>query len=224
LRAITRQTGVRIQTMCLSGHRKYPMGSADPQVRAQAMRMLRDAIGLAVDVGIGLVQIAGYDVFYEPSTPSSQARFLEGLGQAARWAGSAGVMLGLENVDTPLVDCMAKALYYVNQICSPWLQLMPDMGNFAAAGRHPPTEIRLGEGRLVGVHVKDTLPGVYRGVPFEEGRVPLVETFAALAEIGFWGPMTVEMWSHMDASNDSMSAVVAARELVGRLVAQVQRT
>jgi hypothetical protein len=36
--------------------------------------------------------------------------------------------------------------------------------------------------------------------------------------------MTVEMWSHMDASDDSMSGVVAARKLVGRLVAQVQRT
>jgi L-ribulose-5-phosphate 3-epimerase len=133
-------------------------------------------------------------------------------------------MLGLENVDTPLVDCIAKAIYYVDQIHSPWLQLMPDMGNLAAAGYHPPSELRLGEGRLVGVHVKDTLPGVYRGVPFEQGLVPFVETFTALAEIGFWGPMTVEMWSHMDASDDSMSGVVAARKLVGRLVAQVQRT
>ncbi len=219
LRTLAQRTGVCIATMCLSGHRKYPMGGADPDVRTRAMQIMRDAIRFAVDVGIRIVQVAGYDVFYEPSTPDSQARFLDGLAQAVRWAGSAGVMLGLENVDSDLVDCMAKAMYYVNEIDSPWFQVMPDMGNFAAAGYHPPHELRLGRGHLVAVHVKDTLPGVFRGVPFEQGVVPLMETFTALAGIGFWGPMTVEMWSPIDPTGDPMSAVVAARKLVDRLIA-----
>lgn len=219
LRALCSKTGIRILTMCLSGHRKYPMGSADPDVRARAMQITKEAIRFAVDVGIGIVQIAGYDVFYEPSTPESRARFLAGLEQAARWAAGAGVMLGLENVDTAPVDSVSKALSYVNEINSPWFQLMADVGNLSAAGYHPATELRLGKGHIVGLHVKDTRPGVFRGVPFEMGVVPFVDAFDALAEIDFCGPLTVEMWYNTDAGQDPLRAVADARHLVDRLVA-----
>jgi L-ribulose-5-phosphate 3-epimerase len=219
LRSLARKAGVRILTMCLSGHRKFPMGSADPDVRARAMQIMRQSVYLAVDLGIGIVQVAGYDAYYEPSTDASRARFLDGLVQAAGWAASAGVMLGLENVDTPFVDSVAKGMALVHQVGSPWLQLMPDMGNLAAAGYHPPDELHLGRGHVVAVHVKDTLPNLYRGVPFGHGIVPFAETFAALAGIGFCGPLTVEMWSQMNLSGDPAAAAVAARQFVDGLIA-----
>lgn len=224
LRALCSRTGVRIQTMCLSAHRKYPLGSADPDIRARSWQIMRGALRFAVDVGISMVQVAGYDVFYEPSTPASQARFLNGLGQSARWAAGAGVMLGLENVDTELVDSVAKAMYYVEEINSPWFQLVADMGNLAAAGYDPATELRHGKGHIVGIHVKDARPRVFRGVPFEQGIVPFAKTFAALAEIDFRGSLTVEMWSDAQAAGaqpdpDPVRAVADARRLVDRLVA-----
>jgi L-ribulose-5-phosphate 3-epimerase len=72
---------------------------------------------------------------------------------------------------------------------------------------------------LVAVHVKDTTPGVVRGVPFEQGLVPFGQVFQALADIGFLGPLTVEMWSDAEAGGDPLDSVVAARQLVARLVA-----
>ena len=33
-------TGVKIMTMCLSGHRKYPLGSHDPEIRQQGLEIL----------------------------------------------------------------------------------------------------------------------------------------------------------------------------------------
>lgn len=218
LRTVTQRSGIRTLTMCLSAHRKYPMGGADPTVRARAMQILRSAIQFATDVGIPIVQVAGYDVFYEPSTPESQARFLDGLGQVARWAGCAGVMLGIENVDTEPVDSVSKALHFVNAIRSPWLQLIPDMGNLAAAGYDPPSQLRLGQGHVVGIHAKDTLPGMFRGVPFGHGIVPFAQTFAALSEMGFSGPITVEMWGHLDPGGDPIGAARAARSFVGGLI------
>jgi L-ribulose-5-phosphate 3-epimerase len=128
-------------------------------------------------------------------------------------------MLALENTDLEFVDSVDQGLRLLETINSPWLQLYPDMGNLAAAGYDPAEQLRRAAGHLVAVHVKDTVPGVVRGVPFEEGIVPFEEVFQALAEAGFWGPMTVEMWSHMDASGDSLASVVAARRFVARLVA-----
>ena len=41
------ETGIPIRTMCLSGHRKYPLGSSDPQVCGRGAALLREA-GLTV--------------------------------------------------------------------------------------------------------------------------------------------------------------------------------
>ena len=58
-------------------------------------------------------------------------------------------------------------------------------------------------------------------MPFEEGIVPFVETFEALAEVGFCGPMGVEMWADMDTTGDPLNSAIAARKLVEHLMASV---
>jgi len=128
------------------------------------------------------------------------------------------MMLGLENVDVERVDSVDKGLRFVQDLRSPWFHLYPDMGNLAAAGYDPADELRQAAGHVVAVHVKDTRPGVVRGIPFGQGIVPFEETFQALADIGFWGPLMVEMWADMDQSREPLDAVIGARRLVNRLV------
>lgn len=220
LRRAIANTGVPIMTMCLSGHRKYPLGSASPQTRERALDILHRAIEFAADIGLSIVQVMGYDVFYEPAFSGTEARFLDGLQQGVRWAGASGVMLGLENCDLEFADSIDKGLRIVEHLHSPWFQLYPDMGNLAAAGYDPADQLRRAAGHLVAIHVKDTTPSVVRGVPFEEGIVPFGDVFQALAEIGFYGPLTVEMWSDMDKVGNPLDSVVAARQFVARLVSQ----
>ena len=52
LRRSIDNTGVRIMTMCLSGHRKYPLGSHSPELRRQGQEILRKAIEFAGDIGL----------------------------------------------------------------------------------------------------------------------------------------------------------------------------
>ncbi len=167
LRRSIAATGVPIFSMCLSGHRKYPLGSRSPEVRAQANDIMRRAIEFSADIGIRIVQVAGYDVFYEESDDDTVAHFLEGLHQAAELASQAGVMLALENVDTPLTKSMARCMEIVRQIDSLWFQIYPDMANAAAAGYDPVTDLATCNGHLVALHVKDGLPGVIRECPLE---------------------------------------------------------
>jgi L-ribulose-5-phosphate 3-epimerase len=218
LRRSIENTGVPILTMGVSGHRKYPMGSASAQVRERGFKILCQAIELASDLGVRIIQLMGYDVFYETSNAGTRARFLEGLFQGACWASAAGVMLGLENVDVETVDSAEKALHFVREVNSPWLYVFPDIGNMAAAGYDPVEQLRLTKNYLIGVHVKDVLPGKLRGVPFERGIVPFEDVFRTLTEMDFCGPMVVEMWSHMDVTGDPLRAAAEARQLVSRLV------
>ncbi len=223
LRLAIADTGVPILTMCLSAHRKYPLGSGSAETRHRGLEILYRAIEFASDIGIHVVQVMGYDVFYEPASAETEARFLEGLCNGARRAAELGVMLGLENVDRPVAESIGKGLRFVEAVNSPWFQLYPDMGNLAAAGYYPPDELRLGTGHLIGVHVKDAQPGIIRGITFEKGIVPLRETFQALAEIGFWGLLGVEMWASMESTGDPLTAVREARRLVDRLVTAAYR-
>jgi len=220
LRRAIANTGVRVMTMCLSGHRKYPLGSHSPELRRQGQAILRKAIDFAGDLGLRVVQVMGYDVFYEPSDAETGANFVDSLRLGARWASQAGVMLGLENLDTPFVECLSKALAIIREIDSPWLQLYPDIGNLAAAGYNPAEELTLAPRQVLGVHVKDALPRVIRGVPFDKGIVPFRETFATLARTGFWGLLGVEIWGSMHTGEEPVAAVAAARRFVGQLVAE----
>ncbi len=220
LRRSIANTGVKIMSMCLSAHRKYPLGSHSPELRRQGQDILRKAIDFAGDVGLRVVQVMGYDVFYETSDEETGVNFVEGLKLGTRWAEQSGVMLGLENLDTPYVENLSTALSIIREIDSPWLRLYPDIGNLSAAGYYPPDELTMAKGQLLGVHVKDAMPKVIRGIPFEKGIVPFRETFHALAQTGFWGLIGIEIWGSMHTGEDPVASVAAARKFVDALVAE----
>lgn len=217
LRQAIASTGLPLTTMCLSGHRKFPFGSKDPKIRRRAFDIMRKAIDFAVDIGVRVIQLAGYYVYYEEHDAGSLQRYQDGLALSLEWATQADVMLALENVDGSDVDSVTQAMYFVNTFGSPWFQIYPDIGNLAEHGLDVCAELELARGHIVGIHVKDTLPGEPRRVPFGEGTVPFVDAFRKLAEMNFSGPILMEMWN--DDSPDSMQIVQDSREwIVDRMV------
>jgi L-ribulose-5-phosphate 3-epimerase len=211
LREAIAGTGVALTSMCLSAHRKYPLGSASAKTRQTALDILRKAISFAQDVGVRIVQVAGYDVFYEPSNAGTRERFLDGLHQGVIWASGGGVMLALENVDQ-YVTSITQAMWYVNQLNSPWFQIYADIGNLAAMGHDVIGELEVGTNHLVGVHIKDTLAGQVRRVPFGQGTVPFAKAFHKLSNIGFSGPILIEMWT--DDAPDALEIISTARSWI----------
>jgi predicted hexulose-6-phosphate isomerase len=222
LRNAISNIGVPVLTMGVSGLRKFALGSASRINREKAVDILFRAIELASDIGVKIIQVIGYDVFYETSDDSTQKWFLEGLRKGAQRAGEVGVMLGLENADVEFVNSVEKVMQIVRAVNSPWFNVYPDMGNLAASGNDPVSQLRFAEGHIVAVHVKDAVPGVYRGVTFEDGDVPFDDVFRTLAEIGFWGPMVVEMWEHLQP-DDALILAIQARKLVDQLISSTWR-
>lgn len=142
LHAALNSADASIDSMCLSAHRTYSLGSSSKPLRERGLTIMRRAIEFAAEFGLRIVQVAGYDVFYEESTDTTRGMYLEGILQSAAWARESCVMLGLENVDCPVADSVTKALRFVEAAGTPWFQLYPDVANLAAMGHDPSGELR----------------------------------------------------------------------------------
>ncbi|NSW52378.1 MAG: L-ribulose-5-phosphate 3-epimerase [Anaerolineae bacterium] len=184
LRSLSVGVGVPIRTMCLSGHRRFPMGSHDPQVRVRSIEIMQKAIRFSAHLGVSIIQLAGYDVYYEPGDAQTRAYFAENLAAAVAYAAQHGVVLAFETMETSFMDTVAKSMVYVKQIDSPWLGVYPDIGNLQNAavvyGSNVMDDIASGAGHLFAAHLKETVPGVYRDLAFGTGHTPYQEAIRAL--------------------------------------------
>ncbi len=209
LRSTIQETGVAITSICLSGHRRYPMGSLSTEIRKQSLDIMKGAIDFAQQLGVRLILVPGYDVFYEPSSAETQKRFLESLWRSVAWASRAGVMLALENVEK-YVTSITQSARFIKELNSPWLQLYADVGNLVAMGYDAPSELDAGAGHLAGVHLKDALKGQLRDVKLGRGAVPFTQVFRKLSDMNFCGPMLLEL----SLEPDPLIAISEAREWI----------
>lgn len=219
LRRLCADSEISFRSMCLSAHRRFPFGSADEAVREKARDIMLRALDFACAMGIRVIQLAGYDVYYEPSTPESVRRFREGLAWAVKEAERRQVMLAMEVMDTPFLNSISKNMAYEGMLRSPWFRVYPDLGNLSAWSENDVDyELAHGVGSIVAVHLKDTLavrdgfPGKFKCVPFGSGCVDFPRRFAQLEQLGYTGPYMIEMWH--DAAEDDTAAVGAAKRWI----------
>ena len=214
-------TGIRIPSMCFSGHRRFPMGSMDEKIREKAMELMKKAIIFADKMGIRNIQMAGYDVYYEEGNEQTRQYFIENLKKAIEWASSYNIILAIEIMDHPFINSITKYMEFSRIINSPWLKVYPDVGNLTAWPENDTLyELELGirEKEIVAIHLKDTLavtetfPGKFKEVPFGEGCVDFPKIFTKLKELNYKGPFLIEMWT--EKSDNPVAEVKKAKEWI----------
>lgn len=182
------KTGIPIRSMCLSGHRKYPFGSHNEETRKRSMEIMNKAIRLSEVLGIRVIQLAGYDVYYEEGDADTKRWFEENLKKAVHNAAAAGVLMGFETMETDFMNTVQKAMYYVNRVNSSYLGVYPDLGNITNAAKivqkDVVEDILCGLGHFVAMHLKETKPGVFREVPFRSGHVDFITGIQAAWKVG----------------------------------------
>ena len=181
-------TGIAVGSMCLSAHRKYSFGNPDESLRKRSLDIMSRAVDLACDWGIRIIQLAGYDVYYEQSNKRTEAFFRENLAKSVDMAAKSGVILAFETMETPFMDTVEKAMHYVTEINSPYLQVYPDLGNVSSSsilyGHSVSEDIATGRGHMPALHLKETAPGKYRDVPFGTGHTKFAEGIQAAWQLG----------------------------------------
>lgn len=215
------EVGLPIRTMCVSALTTYSLGNEDPALCKKGMEILEKCVELADDLGVRIIMIPGYDVYYEPSTPSTQARFLENLRKATMFAAKYGVLLEMETMENQFMNTVWKAMYYVNKIDSVYLGVYPDSGNIKNAvvsqNSDEAEDILSGKGHISSLHLKETVPGVFREIPYGEGHVDFEKTIDAAWSIGvrkyvteFWYTGQSDWEDNLTDANKRMSAILDA--------------
>lgn len=198
--------GIRFRTMCLSGHRKYPLGDPDEDVRKRSLEIMEKAVGLADDLGVRIIQLAGYDVYYKEGAQKTRELFEENLKKAVHMAAAKGILLGFETMETPFMDTVGKAMEYVRMCDSPYLGVYPDCGNLNNAsllyGHDLYEDIESGKGHIVALHVKETKPGLYRDMFYGEGCVNFEKVIDLAWRMGIRRYVT-EFWYHEEQNSDN---------------------
>ena len=187
-----KEVGLPIRSMCLSGHRKYPFGDPDPAVRARSLEIMEKAVILADDLGVRIIQLAGYDVYYKEGTEETRKLFEENLAKATAMAACRGIVLGFETMETPFMN--TTSLDY---------------------GTTVPDDLETGRGHIFALHLKETVPGKFREIPFLTGHVDFDAVVKKAWELGIRRFVT-EMWyvgqdswkEDIKFANRSMSAVI----------------
>ncbi|WP_442899751.1 L-ribulose-5-phosphate 3-epimerase [Gilliamella sp. App2-1] len=221
LRHQCEKIGIPLHSMCLSAHRKYPFGSANNDIRNEAKIIMDKAITLAYKLGIRVIQLAGYDVYYEPADLQTHQRFIQGMQWAVKQAERAGVMLAVEIMDTPYLNSLSKFEILKKNIDSPYFMAYPDVGNITGWNYDTCTELMLSRDHIVQVHLKDTFKvkadylGQFRDLVIGEGDVDFNAIFNTLRAMNYVAPLVIEMWAKDEKWQDNIITAQKRLKAIG---------
>lgn len=212
---------IPIRSMCVSALTKYSIGNDDDELCRKGMEIAERAIQLADDLGIRIVMIPGYDVYYGKSTSETQKRFAKNLKKIAMIAAKYGVLLEMETMENNFMNTVWKAMYYVKQVDSAYLGVYPDSGNIknaaVALGNDEVHDLLSGKGHITSLHLKETSPGKFREVPYGTGHVDFPKIIKAAWDIGVRKFVT-EFWytGNKDWRQDLMSVHDMASDILNQ--------
>lgn len=209
----------RIPSMTFSGQKRFPMGSIDDKTREKSMDMMKKALDLSDKLGIRVIQVTGYDVYYEEGSERTRELFIENLSKAVDWASKACITLAIENMENTFINSVTKYMEISKIIDSPWLKIYPDLGNLTA-WTHDEVYSELEKGiktqEIIAIHLKEakkvtnTCKGIFRELEFGTGDVDFVKTFELLKRVNYRGPFLVEMWN--ESSETPLEDIKKVRE------------
>ena len=223
------ETGMPIRTMCVSALTKYSLGNDKTEYCERGMEILEKSIQLADDLGIRVVMIPGYDVYYEPSTIETKKRYLVNLKKGAQMAECAGVILGLETMENEFMNTVEKAMKYVVLCDSNYLKVYPDIGNLTNAAVMYQSDVledmELGRGNITSLHLKETVPGKFREIPYGMGHVDFEAAIGKAWDLGVRRYVT-EFWYTGDKNwrKDLKSAIYMMSGILDKQAAGEKKT
>ena len=172
--------------------------SSDPKVRAAAYDHMRSVVDCCAAVGSSILcgphQVALGVFTGSGPTAEEWKRSVDHIRRVAEYAAPANVILTEEVVnrfELYHLNTLDQAIRFVDEVGHPNCKIHLDTFHAHIEEKNPADAIRRAGPRIAHVHISEN----DRGVP-GTGSVAWVDTFAALADIGYDGWLTVEAFGN----------------------------
>ena len=194
LRVARRETGIRMYSV----HAYY-------EPKEEYKKTLQLIVDSGASIGIGVVLVSFFREKLSFVEDISWERAASYMATGAINAYACGVRIGIE-AELPAAS-IASLIEYLDKRCrTPGVfSSYYDIGNQYARGFPVAEEIRMLSERIAGVHIKDRLPQVAgekesASVALGHGCANIPEALAALAKVGYRGPLIIQGARKLDGN------------------------
>lgn len=185
IRHVMDATGIQIWAVCGDYFRDVPLTRISDDELQKRLDFLRDVIGFCAELHIPSVMIPFVD-HAAMANEDEIAQAQSALRAVLPFAEERGVTITLEtSLDAP------RYKRFLEEIDHPSLRVTYDIGDCASLGHDPREDILWLRDWIHTVHVKDRVRGGGTVIP-GMGNADFDAVFAALAEIGYAGPFTLQ--------------------------------
>jgi hydroxypyruvate isomerase len=207
---------LELTVSCIGASFGLPEGatldSADPDSAARALAHVRQALAY----GAALGATTAYVVPDMDGSPEALARYAHSVTRAAIEAEALGLKLCIEHFPGRSLPTAAATLDFIEAISHPNLYLLFDIGHIQMSGEAPAAVIERAGLNLGYVHLDDNDGQNDLHLSLLDGvltEAALRQTFAALADIGYPGAISLELNPNLP---NPLQALKQSREVVNR--------
>ncbi len=203
---VTIETGARF---ILDPRRKHQptLVSEREEDRAVRIEFIKGAVDVAAGLDADCVSLWSGSALDNASNAELHDRLTASLSEVLAHAETVGVRLGFEPEPGMFVDSMMRFEELHRRLTHPLFGLTLDLGHVHCLGDGELGDhLRRWSDLLFNVHIEDMCRGVHQHLMFGDGEIDFAPVFDALADIGYAGPLHVELPRH------GHNAVEAARQ------------
>ena len=189
------ETGARF---VLDARRKHRPTLLDDRPGARRRRtFLERCVELAAALGAPLVSVWSGAAPAGQEPAESMARLVAGLEALCRHAEACGVRIGFEPEPGMFIERTDEWPALRDAVAHPALGLTLDVGHCRALREGAPQDVlRRHAADLVALHLDDHRAGRHEHLAFGEGEIDFAAVAAAVRDVGFQGPLEVELSRH----------------------------
>ena len=212
------ETGLKIVSVCGAKHWDKLLSSPDAAVRAEGFAALQQTLTDAKAYGTDSILLVPGRVTKDVSFEDCWKRSIEQIQKVVPMARALEVKISIENVWNDFITTEDKAVKYLDEINSPWVQWHFDVGNIIRYG-DPIDWIKALGKRITRVHVKEysrdramRAGDVWKGfeAPLLEGANNWPGIMKALDEVGYTGPLITEQGGRLEDLSKALDRIIAA--------------
>jgi sugar phosphate isomerase/epimerase len=207
--ALAEQLGIYFYAVHTEFRGRWNLASSDPETRRFALEANRAVIRAACRLGSRHVVLhPGQELVEGEPVADQLLRAEESLRRLGPVAQEAGLMVAVENLPSGHVGSSLGQMAMLLQALDPGVfGFCCDTGHAAVSGEGPAAYVRAFAPRLLGIHMHDNggeddhrFPGL--------GSIDWEDFFAALREVGYTLPITVEALPPPDLPLPQAAAIV----------------